>query len=110
MGYEKSTGKRESMRIVYTCPVCKKGIKKHVYEEYSRCPYCGTPFRRVERPSPETLHYVEDQEYRKTREEIESLREQWKKSGKYISIEILETTTYKGFVIYGAKKVRPYRI
>lgn len=109
MGYEeKSTGERERIDIVYTCPVCKKGIKRHVYEEYGRCPYCGTPFRRVEQP--EILRYAEDHEYRKTKEEIEALREEWEKSGMYIKIEVIETTAPKGFAIYGLKKVRPYRV
>lgn len=111
MGYEeKSTGERESISIVYTCPVCKKGIKRHVYEGYSCCPYCGTPFKKGERPGPEILHYATDEEYRKTREDIEILREKWEKSGRYINIEILETIKPKGFAIYGLKKVRPYRI
>lgn len=111
MGYEeKSAGERERISIVYTCPVCKKGIKKHVYEGYSCCPYCGTPFRKGERPGPETSRYVEDHEFRKTREETELLKEQWEKSGRYIDIEVIETTTPKGFTIHGLKKVRPYRI
>jgi len=40
----------ESDPIVYTCPVCGKGIRKHVYEEYDRCPYCGTPFSKDKHP------------------------------------------------------------
>jgi len=32
--------------IVYTCHVCGKGILKHVYEGYDRCPYCGTLFSK----------------------------------------------------------------
>lgn len=111
MGYEeKSTGERESVSIVYTCPGCKKGIKRHVYEGYSCCPYCGTPFEKGERPCPETSRYVEDQEYRKTQEEIEIIKEKWEKSGRYVRIKIIETTSPKGFAIYGLKKVRPYRI
>ncbi len=59
---------------------------------------------------PETSHYVEDQEYRKTQEEIEIIKEKWEKSGRYVRIKIIETTSPKGFAIYGLKKVRPYRI
>ena len=40
----------ESTPIVYTCPVCGKGILKHVYEGYDVCPYCGTPFSKDKHP------------------------------------------------------------
>jgi len=56
----------------------------------------------------ETCDYVIDTEYRRTIEEINKIKEQWEKSGRYFSIVVDKTQS--GFAINGYKRVRPYII
>jgi len=56
----------------------------------------------------ETCDYVVDVEYRKTLEEINKIKEDWVKSGKYFDIIIDKTV--RGYAINGYKRVRPYII